>query len=258
MSMFLFLLSFPLGIAVWYFLAKRMKASGKGISRHVVGLFAGFFAWLVVMVIAIELDPKGQQEMQAAKDKAIAEEKANQAQEQQKQEQLVQAQQNEQKKKAADEQAAELQKLVELHQSSMSKYNEMEQASVELSKAFTAKKLDLYKAYESAEHLRSLATMVRDNIQPIELKNENANKNAKDYVDNIKTLAYIRGKIADLSMGIANGDKDFKPSDQAELKKLIGAAQAASLMAAASIMSAYENLGIKSEQVDYNNGGLKK
>ena len=258
MSTFLFLLSFPVGIAVWYFLAKRMKASGKGVSRHIAGLFAGFFAWLVVMVIAMETDPRAQQDMKIASEKAAAEEKLKQAEEQQKQEQLAQAQQNEQKQKAADEQAAEVQKLVELHQSSMSKYNEMERASVQLSNAFTAKKIDLYKAYESAENLRTLAEKVRNDVQPIELKNENANKNAKDYVDNVKTLAYIRGKIADLSMGVANGDKEFKPSDQAELKKLIGAAQTATLMAAASIMSAYDNLGIKSEQIDYENGGLKK
>ena len=262
MGMFLFFFFFPAAIAVWYFVTKKMKASGKGLSRHVAGFFAGFFAWLVVCMIAIYSEPNEREKLAKSNADVVAAEKSKQAQEQQKlaqeqvqeqqkQEQLTQAQQKEQEQKAADEQSAEVQKLSEWHQSSMAKYNEMEQASVQLANAFTAKKVDLYKAYESAETLRALAKRVQYDIEPIALKNEKADKNAKNYVENIRSLAFIRGQVADLSMSVANGDKDFKPSDQAELKKLISSAQAASLMAAASIMSAYENLEIKPEQIDY-------
>ncbi len=255
MSTFLFLLSFPVGIAVWYFLAKRMKASGKGVSRHIAGLFAGFFAWLVVMVIAMETDPKAQQDMKIASEKAAAEEKLKQAEEQQKQEQLAQAQQNEQKQKAADEQAAEVQKLVELHQLSMQENNKADRLVAQIGNAF--KTQNLYKAYEVADELYSLSRRQSVDIRPIELKNEQANKNAKDYVEHLSMLAIHRMNLAELSKKVSDGGA-YRPSDQVEMKKIAESIKASATLASISIVSAYDNLGIKSEQVDYENGGLKK
>ena len=75
MNMFLFLLSFPAAVGVWYFLAKKMKATGKGLSRHVTGFFAGFFAWLAVCTIAVYSDPKARDDLAKKNAEAVAAEK---------------------------------------------------------------------------------------------------------------------------------------------------------------------------------------
>ena len=64
MSDILYFLSLIGGIAVWYWIAKKMKLSGKGaVLRHLVGMFAGFVTLLIVATVAIQLDPKAKQEI---------------------------------------------------------------------------------------------------------------------------------------------------------------------------------------------------
>ena len=73
MSDILYFLSLVGGIASWYWVAKKMKLSGKGaVLRHLVGMFAGFVTLMIVATIAIQLDPKAKQEIakQNAEDKA--------------------------------------------------------------------------------------------------------------------------------------------------------------------------------------------
>lgn len=255
MSMLLFLLSFPVAIAVWYFLVKKLKATGKGLSRHVTGFVAGFFAWLGICTIAVYSDPKEREHLAKANLDVVATEKAKQAQEQQKQEQLAQAQQNEQKQKAADEQSAEVQKLAELHQLSIQANNKADQLVAQIGNAFKAQ--DLYKAYASADELYALSRRQSVDIRPIELKNEEANKNVKNYVEHLSMLAIHRINLAELSKKVSDGGA-YKPSDQMEMKKIANSIKSSATMAGISIMSAYDNLGVKPDQVDYVNGGLKK
>lgn len=64
MSDILYFLSLVGGIASWYWVAKKMKLSGKGaVLRHLVGMFAGFVTLMIVATIAIQLDPKAKQEI---------------------------------------------------------------------------------------------------------------------------------------------------------------------------------------------------
>ena len=64
MSDILYFLSLVGGIASWYWVAKKMKLSGKGaVLRHLVGMFAGFVTLLIVATVAIQLDPKAKQEI---------------------------------------------------------------------------------------------------------------------------------------------------------------------------------------------------
>lgn len=56
--MILFLLSFPAAIAVWVWLAKKLKAQGKGAVRHLAGAAAGFATWLAVCIVGTVVDGK--------------------------------------------------------------------------------------------------------------------------------------------------------------------------------------------------------
>lgn len=152
---------------------------------------------------------------------------------------------------------ADLNKMITLHKETTNKWNKMSEVFAQVKNNMTAKKVDLYKAYESAENLLSVTQDIRSNTAKIELENEAANKHAAQYIDDLKSLAYIYKQIAEMVKSVANGDAQFKPSDHAELKKLLEHANYAELSAAASLISAYESLGIPTNKLDLKNGGLK-
>lgn len=176
--------------------------------------------------------------------------------------QNAEPQKSEQSAKPAEKKvdhSEDLQKFSEYHKKLNIPFNDMEDTYKQLGNALQniKKPADLVTAYALADDLENKASKVMLETRTISLDDDKADEQAKKYSDSVNMLAYEYKKIAEIAKKVTNGESSMKPSEQLEFQKLIKDQQISVMQLVTSMMATYEALGVKMEQIDTKNGGLK-
>ena len=123
---------------------------------------------------------------------------------------------------------------------------------------FASKNLDQFKMYEAANSsYETYSKAYRNFPEPPEFQDETVQKEVDRVSELFKNSILMRASGFE-KLRKAADDGQLKPSSMSEIKELIERANELDLLLATKVFMVYEHFKISSDQVDVENGGLKK